>query len=496
MSTQKTSVILQPIRQTRKEHSKPFGTESFDGEPFRMVEPLTAEVYKEVVTRFAPSPTGFLTLGNYRTALFNFLFARQHGGKFILRIEDTDKERSKKEFEEDILESFKWLNLSYNEFYRQSDRQEIYRNYLQKLLDEGKAYVSKESDVKEGESPSTELRTRRSEVIRFKNSGQKVCFKDLIRGEICFDTTELGDFVIAKSIDEPIFHFAVVVDDFEMGVTHVIRGEDHISNTPRHILLGQALGAPQPIYAHLPLMLATDRSKLSKRNGAISIRECKEKGYLPEAIINCLALLGWNPGTDQEILSLENLLAQFNLEKIQKGGAVFNEEKLNWLNHEYMKKLPKEALVPLVSEWIEKSGKLSITDTALLEKIAPLIIERVEKFEDITKMATAGELDYFFTSPDYPIEKLIWKDGNKEDTKTHLTEAKKMLETLSDNEFTVVTIREKIWEYAEKNGRGNVLWPLRFALSGKDKSPDPFTLGGVLGKTETLKRLGSAISKL
>ena len=281
-----------------------------------------------------------------------------------------------------------------------------------------------------------------------------------------------------------------------MGITHVIRGEDHISNTPRHILLGQALGAGDLIYAHLPLMLATDRSKLSKRNGAISIRECKEKGYLPDAIINYLALLGWNPGTDQEILSLENLLAQFNIEKIQKGGAVFNEEKLNWLNHEYMKKLPKEALVPLVSEWIERSGKFNVSDTALLEKIASLIIERTEKFEDIAKMATEGELDYFFTSPDYPIEKLIWKDGNKEDTKTHLTEVKNILETVPSTEFNTSAMKEKIWEYAEKNGRGNVLWPFRFALSGKDKSPDPFTLGGILGKTETVARLGHAIEKL
>ncbi|MDP2705482.1 MAG: glutamate--tRNA ligase family protein [Patescibacteria group bacterium] len=438
-----------------------------------------------VVTRFAPSPTGFFTLGNCRTALFNYIYARQHEGKFILRIEDTDKERSKKEYEDDILENFKWLGFSHDEFYRQSERGDVYRRYLEKLITEGKAYVSKEEMVKEGD---------RSEVIRFKNPGTKICFADLIRGEVCFDTTELKDFVIAKSLDEPVFHFAVVIDDFEMGVTHVIRGEDHISNTPRQILVQEAIGAPRPAYAHLPLILAPDRSKLSKRNGGMSIRECRERGYLPEAVINYLALLGWNPGTDQEKLSLENLILQFRLNKIQKGGAVFNPEKFNWVNKEYIRDLPQEKMTEIIGQYAAAAGKTLPGEMAV--KITPLVTERVEKLEDLKAMFDSGELDFFVGTPEYPAEKLSWKDTPKEKTITNLKTALTILSTLSEEEFNATEVKEALWEYAEKEGRGNVLWPIRFSLSGKDKSPDPFTLASVLGKKETLARISSAIQKL
>lgn len=440
---------------------------------------------KIVVTRFAPSPTGFFTLGNCRTALFNYLYARQHEGKFILRIEDTDKERSKKEYEDDILENFKWLGFSYDEYSRQSERGEIYKRYLEKLITEGKAYVSKETEVKEGE---------RSEVIRLKNPGRKICFDDLIRGEVCFDTTELKDFVIAKSLDEPVFHFAVVVDDFEMGITHVIRGEDHISNTPRQILIEEAIGAPRPAYAHLPLILAPDRSKLSKRNGGMSIRECREKGYLPEAVINYLALLGWNPGTDQEMLSVENLLLQFRLNKIQKGGAVFNPEKFNWVNKEYIRHLPQEKMTEIIKQYASLSGKTLSEETAV--KITPLVTERIETFEDLKTMFDTGELDFFLGEPQYPAEKLLWKDTTKEKTKLSLSMAHTLLSTLKEEEFTGANVKEALWEYAEKEGRGSVLWPVRVALSGKDKSPDPFTLAEILGKKEALARISNAIQKL
>ncbi len=210
----------------------------------------------EIITRFAPSPTGTLHAGAYRTAIFSYFFAKKNAGKFILRIEDTDKERSMKEYEENILESLKWLGISYDEMHRQSDLVERHKFYLQKMIDEGKAYVSQEEVKKEGD---------RATVIRFKNPNKKISFDDLVRGKIEFDTTELKDFVLAKSIDEPLFHLAVVVDDYEMGITHVIRGEDHISNTPRQILIQQAIGAPTPLYAHLPIVLGTDRTKLSKR---------------------------------------------------------------------------------------------------------------------------------------------------------------------------------------------------------------------------------------
>jgi len=272
-----------------------------------------------VVVRMAPSPTGNLHVGGARTALYNFLFARKNKGKFILRIEDTDKERSKKEFENDIFESFEWLGLQYDESYRQSERGEVYKNYLEKMLHHDSVY---EADDK---------------VIRFRNPNKKVKFNDLIRGEIEFDTTELGDFVIAKSINEPLYHLAVVIDDFASKITHVIRGEDHISNTPRQILIQESIGAPRPLYAHLPLILAQDRSKLSKRKHgeSVSLDYYRQKGYSPGAIINYLALLGWNPGTEQEIFTLDELINVFELSKVHKGGAIFDEKKLAWVNRKH-----------------------------------------------------------------------------------------------------------------------------------------------------------------
>jgi len=297
---------------------------------------------EKVVVRIAPSPTGNFHVGGARTALFNFLFARKNNGKFILRIEDTDKQRSKKEFEDDIFESLEWLGLKYDEFYRQSEREDLYKSYIEKMLDNGTAF---ESEEEEGDYIITDPRkklvkdiaTNRQKVIRFKNPNKKVKFNDLVRGEIEFDTTELKDFVIAKSVDEPLYHLAVVIDDFESGITHVIRGEDHISNTPRQILIQEAIWATRPLYAHLPLILAQDRSKLSKRKHgeSVSLDYYRDKGYSPEAIINYLALLGWNPGTEQEIFTLDELIKVFDLSRIHKGGAIFDEKKLAWVNRKH-----------------------------------------------------------------------------------------------------------------------------------------------------------------
>src|SRR3989344_2040909 len=278
---------------------------------------------EKVITRFPPSPTGPLHIGNVRTALFNYLYARQNNGSFIVRIEDTDKTRSKKEYEDEMLESLEWLGLKRDgELLHQSERTEIYKKYLQKLINENKAYISTET---EGEN---------REVVRFRNPNKSVKFDDLIRGVVEFDTTELGDFIVAKSVDEPLYHLAVVIDDCESGITHVIRGEDHISNTPRQILIQEAIGAARPFYAHLPLVLAQDRSKLSKRRHgeSASLNYYRHKGYSPEAIINYLALLGWNPGTEQEIFTLEELINVFDLSRVHKGGAIFDEKKLAWVN--------------------------------------------------------------------------------------------------------------------------------------------------------------------
>jgi len=432
---------------------------------------------EKVVTRFAPSPTGFLHIGSARTALFNYLFARKYGGRFLLRIEDTDKQRSTKEFEEDILRGLKSLRIDWDdEIIRQSERGQIYEKYLEALIQNKKAYEAEENADKTGN------------VIRFKNPNEKVKFNDLIRGEIEFDTTELGDFVIAKDMNMPLYHLAVVVDDFEMGVTHIIRGEDGISNTPRQILIGRAIGAPKPKYAHIPIILAPDKSKLSKRHGAVSVSEYVGQGYLPEAIVNFLAMIGWNPGTEQEIFTLDELIKEFSLEKVQKSGAIFNQEKLDWVNKEYIKKLPQEKIETEVKKYLTK-----IPDE-MLAKLAPVVLERINKWGDIKDMLDRGELSYFFEMPKYDAKNLVWKNDNPENARKYL---EKVIELLQSADFTSSEkIKEAIWDYAEKMGKGNVLWPMRYALSGQDKSPDPFTLAYILGRDESIKRLREAEKKL
>ena len=431
----------------------------------------------KVITRMPPSPTGPFHIGSVRTALYNFLYAKQHNGKFILRIEDTDKKRSKKEFEDNIVESLAWLGLAYEEFYRQSERTKIYRKYLEKLIDEGLAYVSKENPKEEGD---------RDEVIRFKNPNKKIKFNDLVLGEIEFDTTDLKDFVIAKDLDAPLYHFAVVVDDMEMGVTHIIRGQDHISNTPRQILIGEALGAMLPQYAHIPLILSPDKTKLSKRHGALSILEYKEMGYLPEAMLNFLVLIGWNPGNDKEIFTLDELLKEFSLEKIQKSGGVFNIEKLDWVNKEHIKKLSKEEIKRNIFE--------RLPELARNEKIIPVILERISKWSDVSDMVGAGELDFFFKPPEIKKEKLVYKNTPAEKIIDNLKLAIGVLEKIEEIDFEKENIKSTLMLIADNlENRGELLHPVRYALSGLDRSPDPFIIAEILGKNETLLRLQKAI---
>lgn len=430
---------------------------------------------KTVVTRFAPSPTGFLHVGNYRTALFAYIFALKNKGKFLLRIEDTDEARSKKEYENNIIESLKWLGIKYDEFFRQSDRTEIHKKYIQKLIDSGHAHVSKEVPKEKGD---------RKEVIRFKNPNKKVSWNDLIRGEIEFDTTELGDFVIAKSLDEPIFHLVVVIDDYEMGITHIIRGEDHISNTPRQILIYEALSLPMPLYAHIPLLLAPDKTKLSKRKGALSITEYRDRGYLRETLINYMSFLGWNPGTEQEIMTFDEIVEQFSLEKVQKSGAIFSEEKLNWMNRKYIEKMSDENFFVHVKEFYKEN---------IPEKVLPLLKERIHNFGEIKEIMEA-EFSFIKDLPKYEKNSLKWKDETLENTKNYL---KEIVETLlKQKDFSKEEIKKAIWPMAEGKGKGNVLWPMRYALSGKDKSPDPFIIAEILEKEETLKRLRFAYEML
>jgi len=288
-----------------------------------------------------------------------------------------------------------------------------------------------------------------------------------------------------------------VVDDFEMEISHVIRGEEHLSNTPRQILIQNAIGAPQPVYAHLPLVLAADRSKLSKRKHGetVFLSYYRNLGYLPQAIINFLALIGWNSGTDQEIFSLDELIGQFNIEKVQKGGAVFNVDKLNWLNREYMRRMPETEIINKIREIII-SNKKNDWDmkNEIIFKISPIILNHAEKFADAEAMVKRGDLDYFFSKPDCDPNSLKWKD-EKDMTRTsaHISKILELLKNIDDNEFTKENVKKIIWNYATEEGRGSVLWPMRYALSGKDKSPDPFELSEILGKKETIERLGSAL---
>src|SRR4030042_5955618 len=344
---------------------------------------------KEIKTRIAPSPTGFLHIGLARTALFNYLFSKQNNGGFVLRIEDTDVQRSIHRFEKDIIEGLKWLGIEWSEGpdiggnfgpYRQSERQEIYKKYIEKLLNDNLAYhcfcseeeleAQRQYQMSIGQSPKYNGKCRqlsekevkknfdegKKSVIRFKVPAKKVIFHDLIRGKIEFDSALIGDIVIAKDLSYPLYNFVVAVDDYEMKITYVIRGEDHLSNTPKQILIQEALSFPQPKYAHLPLILGPGRAKLSKRDGAIAISEYKKDGYLPEALVNFISFLGWNPGTEREIYSMPSLIKEFSLERVQKGGAVFNIKRLDFLNGFYIRQKSVKKLTEICLPYLITSG--------------------------------------------------------------------------------------------------------------------------------------------
>jgi len=440
------------------------------------------------VTRIAPSPTGFLHIGTARTALFNYLFARQHEGTFVLRIEDTDRARSTHEFETNILEGLERLGLGWDKLVRQSERAELHTKALKQLIDTDKAFVSAE--------PAKDDSSRTVEVVRLRNPGTTVTFTDIVRGDISFDTTELGDFVIARSLNDPLYHLAVVVDDADMGITHVIRGEDHISNTPRQILLQEALGFERPTYTHLPLILAPDRSKMSKRKGAVSISEYLEQGFLPETLLNYLALLGWNPGTDQEVFTLEALVATFSLEQVQKGGAVFDIEKLKWLNREHRKLRPDEEerahILSALAPYPSLQERVSASPAAYTD-----LKERYTTTAELCTAVEAGEYQFYTGTPTLDMEQLHWKkDPVAAHTRERLTHVQELLRTIDQKDFQYEILKDLIWPYAESEGKGEVLWPLRYALSAATRSPDPFVLLEALGKEEALDRISRAIALL
>ena len=455
---------------------------------------------KKPRVRIAPSPTGPLHIGTARTALFNYLFTKKYKGSFILRIEDTDSERSNRKYEKDIMDSLKWLKIKWDELYKQSKRTKIYEKYLKKLLDNGQAYYD--------------------EIIWFKNPNKKVVFNDLIKGKVEFDTSLFGDFSLAKDFKKPLYNFAAAIDDYEMKITHVIRGEDHISNTPKQILVYEALGLSIPQFAHLPLILGPDKSKLSKRHGAISVSEYKEQGYLPEALINFMALLGWSAQEkgidDKEIFSIKELIQNFSLEKIQKGGAIFNIEKLDWFNGHYIRQMSLDELTEMcVPYLIENSlikpkfsseqyppgyGGYSIKEeytigrtkekieSKKLKKIITLEQERMKRFSEI------GELtEFFFKEPKYKQDLLKWKNMTKKEIKESLDKLERILIEVKEKDFVAKKLEKTLMPEAEKNkNRGELLWPLRVAISGRKASPGPFEIAEILGKEKTLKRIKQA----
>lgn len=440
---------------------------------------------KKIKTRFPPSPTGPFHVGNARTALYNFLFARQNDGEIVLRIEDTDKERSRIEYEKNIFDSLRWLGINFDgEILRQSERTEIYKEKINELIKNNSAYISEE---KEGSN---------KEVVRFRNLRKKIKFSDLIRGDIEIDVSELGDFIIAKNIEEPLYHLAVVIDDIESEITHVIRGEDHISNTGRQILILEALEGIAPIYAHLPLLLAEDGSKLSKRKHGerISLDFYRQCGYLSEAVINFLALLGWNPGDDREIFSIDELIKEFSLTRVQKSGAVFDIKKLDWMNGEYIRKKSSAELVELAKPFVKDFLQFPVFNLPAgqagfqFPKILELEQPRLKKLSELPE-----KIDYFFKMPEIKIELLRWKDMASDEIKNSLEISKKIIENF-DKDFTKENLETVFLKKAEEMGdRGRLLWPLRTALSGKHASPGPFDIMTILEKEETLKRIKIAL---
>lgn len=465
---------------------------------------------KKIRLRFPPSPTGPLHIGNARTILFNYLFAKQHVGETVLRIEDTDKERSKLEWVQNIIDELHWLGIEWNEGpdidgphgpYKQSQRLDIYKKYLEQLLAEKKAYycncsaeeleAKRQDQQSRGLAPKYDGKCRDKHntegVIRFKVAEKKVAFEDLIRGEVEIDMALLGDMVIAKDLQTPLYHFAVVIDDYEMQITHIIRGEDHLSNTPKQILLQEALGFYRPIYAHLPLMLNADKSKMSKRAGDVAVSDYHKNGYLPEALINFMVLLGWNPGTEKEIFSLKELIQEFSLEKVQKGGAVFNLQRLDFINGHYIKEKSAAALVKLCLPFLPEGAASMPAKT--IENIIALHQPRMKKLSDISEMA-----DFFF------VEKLTidpamlaWKDMQPADIKESLLLCDKTLQGLEKWESAQI---QKALDAAAGENKGQLFWPLRIALSGKKASAPAPEIAEVLGKERTLQRIQDAVKAL
>ncbi|MEK7271847.1 MAG: glutamate--tRNA ligase, partial [Nitrospirota bacterium] len=472
-----------------------------------------------VRVRFAPSPTGFLHTGGARTALFNYLYARHNNGVFILRIEDTDRTRSTEEYIEAIIEGMKWLGFEWDEGpFRQMDRFDIYRSYADMLVKEGEAYycycspeeleARRKEAMAEGKSPKYDGRCRdiekiqdssrisrdkiqgKNAAIRFKmpQEGQTVV-DDLIRGKIVFENNQLDDLIIMRSDGAPTYNFTVVVDDVDMKITHVIRGDDHLNNTPKQLHIYKALGYDIPLFAHLPMILGSDKTRLSKRHGATSVMAYKDMGYLPDALVNYLVRLGWSYG-DQEIFSREELIKYFSFENVGKAAAVFNPEKLLWLNSQYIINTPAEKLAELVMPFLVKENILSEGQDLNKEWLSKAVKTLKERSKTLIELANS--LRYYIAEEIEYDEKAKAKFLN-EKSRDLLIELKDSLASIPD--FSAQELEKIFKEIIEKHNikLGSLAQPVRVAMTGGTESPGIFEVLEIVGKEKTLRRLEKAV---
>lgn len=465
--------------------------------------------FESVKVRFAPSPTGELHLGGARTALFNWLYAKKHQGSFFLRIEDTDKARSKDVFTGQILDSLKWLGLDWDEpLIYQSGRAERYKHYIKKLLDEGKAYrcFCSKSDLKNfkkdgyafypgtcrnltNEEIKTKLNQGKSFTIRIKLEEGHTEFNDLVYGAIKINNKELDDFIIARSDGSPTYNFTVVVDDYEMEISHVIRGDDHLSNTPKQLIIYKNLELKAPIFAHLPMILGSDKKRLSKRHGAPGVQSFKDKGYFPDSILNYLALLGWNPKNEKEVLDADELINLFSFDQVQKKGAAWDEKKLHWLSGQHVQNKNSQFLLDQIrlldSDW----GKNS--DISTLINIINSLKPRAKSLHEFI-----AKSKHFFIAPDTydEAERLkAWPDSNATEIVGQCSDILTSLDTWSSE-----VLESEIKSFASKKsyGLGRVIMPLRLAVFGSLDGPALFDIISILGKTETLHRIQDASTRM
>ena len=477
------------------------------------------KIAEEVRTRFAPSPTGYLHVGGARTALFNWLFARKHKGKFLLRIEDTDRERSSEEMTRKIFEGLIWLGLDWDEdIVYQGKRAKTHRQIAYRLVQEGKAYpcfcTPEELEAKRQQArkekraykydgtcrhlpPETvkaNMEAGKPYAIRFKVEPGVIRWEDGVHGPIEVNTRELDDFIILRSDGSPIYHLAVVVDDHDMRITHIIRGDDHISNTPKQILLYQALGWPLPRFAHVPLILGPDKKRLSKRHGATAVDEYQKMGILPEALFNYLALLGWSPGDDREILSRDEIIALFSLEGISKNNAVFDEKKLLWMNGQYIHNMPVEKLWPYVQELLIERGIMEKTEAVerrhyIMQTIA-LLKTRVKLLTDFVDGAR-----YFYQDPTTFDAKGLRKHLKTPEAWQLLEDYTQALETVPD--FSEEALETHLRQFAEARGvsAAKIIHPVRLAITGVTVTPGLFEVMALLGRETVLRRLRAFLAQ-